>query len=133
MPSARIAEIALRVRDLPAMVAFYRDELGFAVHLELNDVTFLEVGPLEGPLGAGGHPQLLALFNRGHPIDPTRSAFDHIAFEIPPEDYDAERARFGDRDMVISERAYPESLPWPGRSFFIRDPEGNVVEFITGG
>ena len=33
--------------------------------------------------------------------------------------------------MVIRERQWPDTLLWRGRSFFIRDPDGNVVELIT--
>ena len=130
--SIRIAEVALRVSDLKKARAFYEDFLSFTLHLELPGVVFLTVGSLESPLGAVGHPQLLALFDRGSEIDPARSTFDHIAFEIPIEAYDAERDRFRKLGMVIQERAWPETLPWDGRSFFFRDPDGNVVELIAG-
>jgi catechol 2,3-dioxygenase-like lactoylglutathione lyase family enzyme len=129
--SLRIAEIALRVDDLKAMFAFYRDVMGFLPHKSLPGIEFLEVGPLETPLGAGGHPILLALFKRDDVI-PATGSFDHMAFEIPPETFDEELALFESRDMVIHRRDWPDTLPWPGRAFFFRDPEGNVVEFICG-
>ena len=128
-----IAEVAIRVRDLGTARAFYEGMLGFKFHHEEQGVVFLEVGPLESSLGKVGHPQLLALFDRGHPIDPERSAFDHVAFEIPSETYDTELARFTSLGMVIRERAWPDTLPWRGRSFFFRDPDGNVIELIAAG
>lgn len=129
----RIAEVGLRVRDLDGMSAFYQEVMGFAFHRSEPGVVFLEVGPQDSPLGAVGHPQLFALFGRGNQIDPALSAFDHIAFEIDPETYDAELARYKAKDMVIRERAWPDTLLWEGRSFFFRDPEGNVVEIIAAG
>ena len=127
----RIAEVAIRVNDLDGMANFYQEELGFAFHKRQEDAVFLEVGPLETPLGNAGHPQLFALFARGFELRNENSVFDHIAFEIDAAEYDAELKRYKDRDMVIREREWPDSLPWKGRSFFFRDPEGNVVEIIA--
>ena len=129
--SYRVAEVAIRVRDLEKSSVFYQDVLGLKFHHREPGVVFLEVGPLETRLGAVGHPQLFALFGRGDKIDPKFSTFDHIAFEIESEHYEQDLARFKAMDMVIHERAWPETLPWNGRSFFFRDPEGNVIEFIT--
>ena len=127
----RIAEVAIRVRDLETSRAFYEETLGFRFHVEQPGVVFLEVGPLDSPLGRAGHPQLLALFDRGQEVDTGTSSFDHIAFEIPEERYERERTRFHDMGMIIRERAWPDSLLWKGRSFFFRDPDGNVIELIT--
>ncbi|NKB50953.1 MAG: hypothetical protein GKR97_01805 [Rhizobiaceae bacterium] len=129
--SYRIAEVAIRVDDLERASAFYQEVLGFGFHHSEPGVIFLEVGPLDSPLGEVGHPQLFALFGRGNKTDASLSTFDHIAFEIQSELYAQELARFKAMDMVIHERAWPESLPWDGRSFFLRDPEGNVVEIIA--
>lgn len=129
--SFRIAEVALRVRDLEKASAFYQDVLGFSPHHQMPGILFLEVGVLESALGAAGHPQLLALFERGSELEPTHSTLDHIAFEIPDDAYDAEFDRFRKQGMVIHQRVWPDSLPWPGRAFFFRDPDGNVVELIA--
>ena len=94
-------------------------------------MVFLEVGALNSPLGKVGHPQLLALFGRGHSIDASLSTLDHIAFEVPDAQYDLERSRFADLKMIIRERSWPDSLPWNGRSFFAQDPDGNVIEVIA--
>ena len=127
----RIAEVALRVDNLERAIEFYQDFLGFKFHHNEPGVIFLEVGTLDSPLGKVGHPQLLALFGRGQATDVSLSTLDHIAFEIPNDQFEKERARFQDLTMIISERSWPENLPWRGRSFFVRDPEGNVVELIA--
>lgn len=126
-----IAELALRVSDLDRAVRFYCDMLGFTVHLTEPQVVFLEICQHGTPLAKIGHPQLLALFNRGQAIDLSVTTFDHVAFEISNDRYDAELARFDGMGMVIRERTWPDSLLWRGRSFFFRDPDGNVIELIA--
>lgn len=128
--SYTIAEIAIRVRDLNKSRTFYTDVMGFDHHMTLENVVFLEIGPLNTPLGAD-HPQLLALFRKDLHLDQAHSTFDHIAFEVPAADYDAERATYDAKGMVIHEREHPETLPWRGRSFFFRDPDDNVIEIIA--
>ena len=125
------AEIGLRVNDLPKMVAFYKDMLGFETHISQPKHVFLKVGELETPLGKVGHPQLLVLFDREAELDINLTTLDHLAFEISNEHYDEELARFQSKGMVIRERSWPDTLDWRARSFFFRDPEGNVIELVT--
>ena len=126
-----IAEIGLRVKDLPKMVAFYQELLGLEIVLAEPNYVFLKVGDLPSPLGAVGHPQMLVLFDRGVELDPTRTTLDHLAFEVPSDRYPAERERLLARGWVIRERSWPESLAWRARSLFLLDPEGNVIELIA--
>lgn len=126
-----VAEIGLRVADLDAMIAFYREVLGFEPFLRAEAHAFLEIADLPSPLGRAGHAQILGLFARDAAPDIARSTLDHLAFEIAPEDYEAERQRFLAKGMVVRERNWPDSLDWRGRSFFFRDPEGNVIEIIA--
>ena len=130
-PAYRIAEIALRVKDLEKMTAFYQDMLGFRLNHSVENINFLEVGPTGCALDGSDHPQLFALFNRNPDIDQAKSTFDHIAFEVAPEAYMGEYDRFDALGMIISERKWPDTLPWKGQSFFFRDPEDNVVEIIA--
>ena len=126
-----IAEIGLRVTDLSKMIAFYQEMLGFEVHISEPHHVFLKVSELNSPLGDIGHPQLLALFNRQIDLDISMTTLDHLAFEIPSEQYEAELARFKAMGMVIRERSWPDSLDWRARSFFFRDPEGNIIELVA--
>jgi catechol 2,3-dioxygenase-like lactoylglutathione lyase family enzyme len=125
------AEVGLRVSNLARMITFYREMLGFEVHIREAHHAFLEVGESTSPLGATGHPQLLALFERDAVLDAKLTTLDHLAFEIPNQDYDTELARFAAHGMVIKERSWPDTLDWPARSFFFRDPEGNVIELVA--
>ncbi len=126
-----IAEVALRVRDLPRMKAFYQERLGLEVELEGDHHVFLKVGELPSPLGQVGHPQMLVLFDRQVALDQATTTLDHLAFEIPPDRLATERQRLRARGELVRERAWPETLPWRARALFFYDPEGNVVELIA--
>jgi catechol 2,3-dioxygenase-like lactoylglutathione lyase family enzyme len=126
-----IAEVGLRVADLPKMIAFYQDTLGFEIFISESNHAFLKVAELDSPLGEIGHSLVLGLFDRQSPVDIQSTTLDHLAFEIPREDYDEELAAFKAKGMVIRERTWPDTLDWRARSFFFYDPEGNVIEIIA--
>jgi catechol 2,3-dioxygenase-like lactoylglutathione lyase family enzyme len=144
-----VAEIVLNVRDLPKMRDFYKEVLGFKLLSEAchetgpepdadgdPTIAFLTIKEVDTPLGRHGHPQLLALidFQRhvfakgrfdGH--EPTRSTLNHLAFEIPPESYEAHKERleaFGLRPRPVT---FPAMM---ARALFFDDPEQNVLELI---
>ena len=127
MPSRYLSvHTGLFVEDLPAMVAFYRDVLGFA--------TNWDGGPYaEFAVSDGG----LFLFDRhlfasdmGQPY-PSPNSYN-LTMEIglcvgSPEAVDAEYARLtalGIRSLT----GEPVTRPWGQRNFFIADPEGNYLE-----
>ena len=144
-----VAEIALSVRDLPAMRRFYQDVLGFELWREAcyetgpapdpdgaPTISFLTIRQLDTPLGRHGHPLLLALIDyrrhllardRFDGLDPRRSTLNHLAFEIPAERYESERERLAALGLE------PRPVRFPGtnaRALFFHDPEGNLVELI---
>jgi catechol 2,3-dioxygenase-like lactoylglutathione lyase family enzyme len=126
-----IAEIGLRVSDLPKMKEFYRDVMGFSIEIEEENHVFMKIADLPSPLGALGHGQLFVLFARGVQPDIRVTTLDHLAFEISPDEYDETLNKFKAAGLVLRERSWPDSLDWRGRSFFFYDPEKNVIEIIT--
>ncbi|NNE10220.1 MAG: hypothetical protein HKN20_16795 [Gemmatimonadetes bacterium] len=148
-PILGISEIVLSVGDLPAMRAFYRDVLGFALHSEASHtqgpdadstgdptITFLTIRELETPLGQNGHPQMLVLIDfRRHVfarkrftgLDPAQSSLNHLAFEIPRGAYDAYKTRLETLGLAPIETTFPALR---ARALFIKDPEGNTIELI---
>ncbi len=144
-----VAEIVLNVRDLPTMREFYRTVLGFELLSEAcfetgpepdangdPTIAFLTFKQLDTPLGRHGHPQLLALidFRRhifakgvftGH--DPAQSTLNHLAFEIPPETYEAHKQRLEGFGLSPREVKFPAMA---ARALFFNDPERNVLELI---
>ena len=127
-----IAEVGLSVKDLPRSVAFYQEVLGLETVRAYPTMVFLKAGELDSPLGHGGHPQLLVLFDRQAQLDIALSTFDHIAFEIPLEHFQAERERLQGQGLEVSERIWRGEYVWlGGRSSFLDDPDGNNVELIA--
>ncbi len=148
-PISGVAEIVLSVRDLPLMRGFYRSVLGFELFSEgcyesesgpteggEPTISFLTIRDIETPLGRNGHPQLLALIDHrrhvfarprfdGH--DVRRSTLNHLAFEIPPESYDAHKQRLIERGFNPTYSRFPAMN---AKAIFFNDPEGNTLELI---
>lgn len=147
-PITGASEIVLSVANIEAMRAFYRDVLGFPLHSEFRfeteqpevggvpTIVFLTIANTDTPLGRNGHPQLLALIDYkrhvfakerfdGHSV--TRSTLNHLAFEIPPESYDAHWERLTKLDLSPRAAEFPDMQ---ARAMFFKDPEGNALELI---
>jgi extradiol dioxygenase family protein len=121
-PIKLLGELALRVNDLPRMVAFYRDVVGLEVWREYEDCVFFRIAD-----GVEGHPQALVLFDRNVEVGGERSTIDHFAFVIALEDYDEWRRQLERLGVEVRPKEFPH-FHW--RSLFIADPEGNTVEFV---
>jgi catechol-2,3-dioxygenase len=148
-PIIAVAEIVLNVRDLPVMREFYRTVLGFELLSEAchetgaepdadgqPTIAFLTIKALDTPLGRNGHPQLLVLidfrrhvFAKGNFVghEPTQSTLNHLAFEIPPESYDAHKQRLEALGLSPREAKFPAMS---AQALFFHDPERNTLEFI---
>ncbi|MEM1235416.1 MAG: VOC family protein [Pseudomonadota bacterium] len=137
-PIRSLGEIAIRCTDRPAMVAFYRDIVGLPIMQDFDGsgITFFRIAP-----GHGGHTAILALFDNnatqrdvheggGSPKGGANSTLHHLALTV---DYDNQPALCD----FLDAHAVPytvEHFDWIGwRGVFIRDPEGNTVEFVAGG
>jgi catechol 2,3-dioxygenase len=129
-----IAELGLRVTDLPRAVAFYQEVLGLEIIRSYPTIVFLKVGDLDSSLGRGGHPQLLVLFDREVKLDIALTTVDHFAFEISLEQYPTERERLQQMGLELTERIWQGEYAWlRARSLFFDDPDGNTIEFIAHG
>jgi len=127
-----IAELGLRVTDLPRAVKFYQEVLGLEIVHAYPTIVFLKVSELDSPLGRGGHPQLLVLFDRKVKLDIVLTTLDHFAFEIPLEQYPTERERLQQMGLELTERIWQGEYAWlRARSVFFDDPDGNTIELIA--
>jgi catechol 2,3-dioxygenase-like lactoylglutathione lyase family enzyme len=122
-----LGEIALRVNDLDAMQAFYQDVIGLKLLRRFPDAAFFKIAD-----GYGGHTQILALFDRSRQsgyagLSAAQTTVDHLAFTIAREDFESERARLEALGCKL-EFADHDWVHW--RSLYVRDPEGNNVEFV---
>jgi catechol 2,3-dioxygenase-like lactoylglutathione lyase family enzyme len=119
-----LGELALRANDLDAMVAFYRDIVGFEVYSDLRPLlVFLRIAD-----GVEGHPQLLGIFDRSTEVGQATTTLDHFAFSIDVSDYESEKARLESLGVGVVTKEFP-GFHW--RSLFFYDPEGNTVEFVA--
>ncbi len=120
-----LGEIALRVNDLDTMQEFYEEVIGLELMKRFPKAVFFRVAD-----GVGGHPQVLALFDRSEKpegVSQERSTLDHVAFEIDLASYESEKTRL-ERHGLSVETVVFEWTGW--RSLFVSDPEGNTVELV---
>lgn len=122
--------VALTVRDLERSVAFYRDLLDFEVlgQLLLNDETFKIVY-----LRSGDGLLELFQFRATEPADlepvPDQAlGFKHVALRT--SDVDAVAARL--RDAGVPFTLQPTDAPGQVRLAFFRDPDGHLLEIVSG-
>ena len=146
LPITAIAEIVLSVSDLHQMKQFYVDVLGFKFLKESSfdkegnlvpdgepTISFLTIKELDTPLGRHSHPQVLVFIDYqrhssgrpGHEV--STSTLHHLAFEIPPDSYEAHHKKLQLLDLDPKEIVF-ESIS--AKSLFFKDPEGNSIELI---
>ena len=110
----RLHHLAIRVRDLDAALAFYRDALGLAetarprpgsIWLALGDATLM----LEETSGT----------REPEPFETTRPGLHAIALAVDASERDAWEARLAARGIVVHHRT--------AHTLYLRDPEGNRV------
>jgi catechol 2,3-dioxygenase-like lactoylglutathione lyase family enzyme len=134
-------EVQLVADDLDAAVAFYRDRLGLEVSLEdaTRGRTHFRLGRGQLILArAGGEqaspdwpglpPPLVARTDRQGPT-PERHGPVHFAVEVELEELLAAESRLRADGLDVR-----GPFRWPGGrlSIYLRDPEGNVAELISG-
>ena len=114
------------VRDMPTMVQFYRDVLGFEIKEEENTTNVYLVKD----------ETLFLLYRRTDFVKMTGSKFGyangtngHYEIALSVENYDAVDKTY---DLVIKNGATsvmkPNTEPWGQRTCYISDPEGNLIE-----
>lgn len=128
-----LGEIAIRVNNMPRMVAFYSE----IIRLELlrggpeAPITFFKIGE-----GFAGHTAVLALFDarsaprpsQNAPVTGAASALHHIALSLPFAEQAAVRHWFNHNGQAYTE----ETFGWVGwHGIFTKDPEGNTVELVA--
>ena len=114
------------VEDMPRMVRFYRDVLGFEIKEAEDDTNVYLVK--DGTL--------FLLYRRSDFEKMARRRFEyaqgmngHWEIALGVENYAAVDAAFV-RVTAAGGRAVmePETMPWGQRTCYIADPEGNLVE-----
>jgi catechol 2,3-dioxygenase-like lactoylglutathione lyase family enzyme len=119
-----IRHVALLCRDLAAMEQFYCDVLGYRV----------EWRPSEGELYLTSGQDNLALHAQRSaegraPAAAADSRLDHVGLLMDrPEDVDGWAAYLVDKGVLLD--SAPRTHRDGARSFYVRDPEGNRLQFL---
>ena len=113
----RIDHVVLRVRDLPAMVKFYEQALGFKVERTLERLSLVQ-------MRAGA--SMLDLIHAERPQG--GGNMDHLCFRIEPFDRSIIESRLSPLGIAISETLERYGAEGIGSSVYFNDPEGNQIE-----
>lgn len=127
MRKMELGEVALRVADLDAMQAFYENVVGLELMKRFPRSAFFRLAE-----GIEGHTPVFVLFDRsGDPgfrgLSSELTTLDHVAFTIAKEDFAVEKERLESLGLEV-DTAEHEWVHW--RSLYVRDPEGNLVEWV---
>ncbi|CAN5890427.1 VOC family protein [soil metagenome] len=113
----RIDHVVLRVRDLPAMVQFYEQALGFKVERKLDRLSLVQ-------MRAGASMLDLIAAERAE----AAKNMDHLCFRIEPFDRDAIVTRLAPLGISVGETVERYGAEGSGPSVYFDDPEGNQIE-----
>jgi catechol 2,3-dioxygenase-like lactoylglutathione lyase family enzyme len=133
--TTRLDHVVLWVRDPVASADFYEKAVG----LEPVRLTEFSAGTVPFPSVRLNEESIIDLMpltmaermkmlpgsadSAGHPVN-------HVCLAVPGQDFDALRARLEERGAPVSDISH-DSFGARGnakRSFYFRDPDGNVVE-----
>ncbi len=104
----------LPARDPAALAGFYRDLLGLDILMEMD---FIQT------LGHGAGPYQLSVMSEGGSGTPVPA----LSVEVDALEPVLERAK-----KLGAEVAYgPVDEPWGVRRFYLRDPEGSLINILT--
>ncbi len=113
----RIDHVVLRVRDLPGMVRFYEQALGFKVERTLERIKLVQ-------MRAGA--SMLDLV-AGERADGAPN-MDHLCFRVEPFERDAIVAQLAPFGIPVGETVERYGAEGNGPSVYFHDPEGNQIE-----
>jgi uncharacterized glyoxalase superfamily protein PhnB len=115
----------LFVRDVSACAAFFKEKLGFVVDFLYG------TPPFYGSVSRGGAKLHLRFVGRPNFAELAAREESLILATIEVSDVHALFAEFKERGVDFPQT--PTKQPWGGTDFHVRDPDGNVISFVTFG
>lgn len=125
-----LAEIVLWVRDMERALGFYRDLLGLEViSPPALPNRFLRVGR-----GENGVPEMIVLVPHPEPAgafprEKAQRTLHHLAFNVEPDQYENLEGLCRGAGLEVRGGRHPVLAGV--RTFYVDDPDGNEVEFIS--
>jgi catechol 2,3-dioxygenase-like lactoylglutathione lyase family enzyme len=116
-----VLHFTIPVKDLDRAEKFYSEILGFTKIARTDRIVFMRSGANFFNLTFSENPITLNAAGR-HEI--------HSAFRVTPQAYEAARQELPARGVEIFKEEDRRTGVFVGRSAYIRDPDGNVIEFI---
>jgi catechol 2,3-dioxygenase-like lactoylglutathione lyase family enzyme len=116
-----VLHFTIPVKDLDRAEKFYRDVLNFQKINRTDRIVFMRAGPNHFNLTYSENPITLNAVGR-HEI--------HSAFRMTPQAYDAALKELAGKGVEVFKQEDRRVGVFVGRSAYIRDPDGNVIEFI---
>jgi glyoxylase I family protein len=122
-----VDHIVFRVRDVPTMLAFYRDVLGCTLERQQEELGLFQLRAgrslidLVDVTGKLGRPGGAAPGEEGRNVD-------HVCLGVRPYDEAALRAHLTRHGVAVVEAGSRYGAEGEGHSVYIRDPEGNTIE-----
>lgn len=123
----RLDHVVLRVRDMAAMTAFYRDVVGCSIEREQPELGLLQLRAgdslidfvdVAGKLGRTG----------GAAAGAEGRNVDHICLQVHPFDRDAIEAHLRAHGVAPGAYGARYGAQGEGPSLYFDDPEGNTLE-----
>ena len=117
-----VVHFSIAVSDLDASRKFYTEILG---------LTLVQASPATGMvfLRAGNDHVILAKSDSPLQRDAKDSRRAHHAFKVDPDKYEDAKASLASKGVEIFEEEDRKKGVFVGRQFYIRDPDGTVIEF----
>ena len=121
-----VLHFSIAVSDLDASRKFYTEILG---------LTFVQSAPAAGLvfLRAGNDHVILAKSDAPLRRDAKDSRRAHHAFTVEPKTYEDAKAYLASKGVEVFEEEDRKTGVFVGRQFYVRDPDGTVIEFTDGG
>ncbi|MDD3836668.1 MAG: VOC family protein [Phenylobacterium sp.] len=122
-----VDHLVLRVKDLPAMLAFYVDVLGCPIERRNDEIgliqlragtSLIDLVPVDGRLGAAGGAA---------PGEEGRN-LDHFCLRIEGFDLEAVRRHLEAHGVEMGEIGVRYGAGGEGLSVYLADPDGNGLE-----
>jgi catechol 2,3-dioxygenase-like lactoylglutathione lyase family enzyme len=117
-----VVHFSIAVSDLNASQKFYTDILG---------LTLVQAAPAGGMvfLRAGKDHVILAKSDAPLQRGAKDSRRAHHAFKVDPEKYEEAKAFLASKGVEVFEEEDRKKGVFVGRQFYVRDPDGTVIEF----
>jgi uncharacterized glyoxalase superfamily protein PhnB len=115
----------LFVRDVAVSAAFFREKLGFEIDFRHGEPPFY------ASVSRGEACLHLRCVHQPNFTELAEREVSLILATAEVSDVQGLFAEFSERGVEFAQA--PTSQPWGGTDFHVRDPDGNVISFVTYG